>query len=66
MLFIHTEEFTIGKPIYFSFFNEFTPKKKSSGVDNWYLDEFIEEFICGRCYIYLEQTIYHLYRPIIC
>jgi hypothetical protein len=24
------------------------PKKISSGVDNWYLDEFFEEFICGR------------------
>jgi hypothetical protein len=23
-------------------------KKKSSGVDNWYLDDFFEEFICGR------------------
>jgi hypothetical protein len=23
-------------------------KKKKSGVDNWYLDEFFEEFICGR------------------
>jgi hypothetical protein len=26
----------------------YTPKKKSSGVDNWYLDEFFEEFIYGR------------------
>jgi hypothetical protein len=42
------------------------PKKISSGVDNWYLDEFFEEFICGRWYIYLEQTIYHLCRPISC
>jgi hypothetical protein len=25
-----------------------TPTKKTSGVDNWYLDEFFEEFICGR------------------
>jgi hypothetical protein len=25
-----------------------TPKKISSEVDNWYLDEFFEEFICGR------------------
>jgi hypothetical protein len=25
-----------------------TLKKNSSGVDNWYLDEFFEEFICGR------------------
>jgi hypothetical protein len=26
-----------------------TPKKNiSSGVDNWYLDEFFEKFICGR------------------
>jgi hypothetical protein len=24
------------------------PKKISSGVDNWYLDEFFEEYICGR------------------
>jgi hypothetical protein len=42
------------------------PKKISSGVDNWYLDEFFEKFICGRWNIYLEQTIYHLYRPICC
>jgi hypothetical protein len=42
------------------------PKKKSSGVDNWYLDEIFEEFICSRWYIYLEQTIYHLYRSISC
>jgi hypothetical protein len=42
------------------------PKKISSGVDNWYLDEFFEEFICGRWYIYLEQAIYHLCRPISC
>jgi hypothetical protein len=41
-------------------------KKKSSGVDNWYLVEFFEEFICGRWYIYLEQTIFHLYQPIRC
>jgi hypothetical protein len=26
---------------------------------------FLERFICGRWYIYLEQTIYHLCRPII-
>jgi hypothetical protein len=45
---------------------ESTPKKKSSVVDNWYLDDFFEEFICGRWYIYLEQTIYHLCRPICC
>jgi hypothetical protein len=31
-----------------------------------YLAEFFEEFICGRWYIYLEQTIYHLCRPISC
>jgi hypothetical protein len=42
------------------------PKKISSRVDNWYIDEFFEEFICGRWYIYPEQTIYHLCRPIIC
>jgi hypothetical protein len=24
-----------------------THQKKSSGVDNWYLDEFFEERICG-------------------
>jgi hypothetical protein len=41
-------------------------KEKSSGVDYWYLDEFLEEFICSRWYIYLEQTIYHLCRPISC
>jgi hypothetical protein len=23
-------------------------KSISSGVDNWYLNEFFEEFICGR------------------
>jgi hypothetical protein len=40
--------------------------QKSSRVDNWYLDEFFEEFICGRWYIYLEQTIYHLCWPISC
>jgi hypothetical protein len=34
-------------------------KKKYCWVDNWYLDEFFEEF-------YLEQTIYHQCRPIIC
>jgi hypothetical protein len=33
--------------------------------DNWDLDEFFEIFICGRWYIYLEQTIYHLFRLII-
>jgi hypothetical protein len=43
-----------------------TPKKISSGVDNWYLDEFFEEFICGRWNIYLEQTMYHQCRPISC
>jgi hypothetical protein len=42
------------------------PKKKSSGVDNWHLDEFFGKFICGRWYIYLEQTIYHLCRLISC
>jgi hypothetical protein len=42
------------------------PKKKSSGVDNWYLVDFFEELICGRWYIYIEQTIYHLCRPISC
>jgi hypothetical protein len=47
--------------------NQFcTQKNISSGVDNWYLDEFFEEFICGRWYTYLEQTIYHLCRPISC
>jgi hypothetical protein len=49
--------------------NVIQPKKKPSevsGVDNWYLDDFFEEFICGRWYIYLEQTIYHLCRPISC
>jgi hypothetical protein len=30
------------------------------------LVEFFEEFICGRWYIYLEQTMYHLCRPISC
>jgi hypothetical protein len=30
-------------------------QKKMSGVENWYLDEFFEEFICGR--IYLEQIV---------
>jgi hypothetical protein len=44
----------------------YTQKKISSGVDNWYLDEFFEEFIYGRWYVYLEQTIYHLCRPISC
>jgi hypothetical protein len=29
-------------------------------------NKFFEEFICGRWYIYLEQTIYHLCRPISC
>jgi hypothetical protein len=28
--------------------NQTAPKTISSGVDNWYLDEFFEEFICGR------------------
>jgi hypothetical protein len=37
-----------------------------SGVDFWYLDDFLEVFICGRWYIYLEQTIYHLCPPISC
>jgi hypothetical protein len=37
----------------------------SSLADNWDLDEFFERFICGRWYIHLEQTIYHLCRPII-
>jgi hypothetical protein len=37
-----------------------------SGVDNFHLDDFFEEFSCGRWYIYLEQTIYHLCRPISC
>jgi hypothetical protein len=46
--------------------NTHTPKKISSGVVNWYLDEFFEEFIYGRWYIYLEQTIYHLCQPISC
>jgi hypothetical protein len=41
-------------------------KKKSSGVDNWSLDEFFEEFICGRWFIYLEQTKYHLCWSITC
>jgi hypothetical protein len=40
--------------------------KKSSGVGNWCLDEFFEEFICGRWYIYLEQTTYYSCRPISC
>jgi hypothetical protein len=40
--------------------------KKKSGVDNWYLDNFFEEFIFGSWYIYLEQTIYHLCRLINC
>jgi hypothetical protein len=34
-------------------------------ADNWDLDEFFERFICGRWYIHLEQTIYHLFRSII-
>jgi hypothetical protein len=34
-------------------------------ADNWDLDEFFESLICGRWYIHLEQTIYHLFRPII-
>jgi hypothetical protein len=34
-------------------------------ADNWDLDEFFEKFICGRWYIHLQQTIYHLCRPII-
>jgi hypothetical protein len=42
------------------------PKKISSEVDNWYLDDSFEAFICGRWYIYLEQTIYYLCRPISC
>jgi hypothetical protein len=42
------------------------PKKISSGVDNLCLDDFFEEFICGRWHIYLKQTIYHLCRPISC
>jgi hypothetical protein len=41
-------------------------QKKTSGVDNWYLDEFSEEFIYRRCYIYLKQMIYHLCSPICC
>jgi hypothetical protein len=41
-------------------------QKKSSVVDNWYLDVFFEKFICGRWFIYQEQTIYHLCRPISC
>jgi hypothetical protein len=40
--------------------------KTWSGVDNWHLNEFFEEFICGCWYIYLGQTIYHLCRPISC
>jgi hypothetical protein len=32
----------------FSYSRKAHPKKISSGVDNWYLDEFFEEFICGR------------------
>jgi hypothetical protein len=35
-------------------------------VTHCYLDEFFEEFIYGRWYSYLEQTIYHLCRPISC
>jgi hypothetical protein len=41
-------------------------QKKIVRVDNWYLGEFFEEFICDRWYIYLEQTIYHLYQPFSC
>jgi hypothetical protein len=37
----------------------------SSFADNWDLDEFFVIFICGRWYIHLEQTTYHLCRPII-
>jgi hypothetical protein len=37
----------------------------SSLEDNWDLDGFFERFICGRWYIHLEQTIYHLFRPMI-
>jgi hypothetical protein len=44
----------------------YNTQNKSSGVDNWYRDELFEEFIFGRWYIYLEQTIYHLFRPISC
>jgi hypothetical protein len=36
----------------------------SSLANNWDLDTFIKRFICGRWYIHLEQTIYHLCRPI--
>jgi hypothetical protein len=57
--FFHKFSWVFGKPEC-----TYTKKKKPSGVDNWYLDEFFEEFICGRWYIYLEQTIYHLCRPI--
>jgi hypothetical protein len=28
--------------------NRLQPKKILSAVDNWYLDEFFKEFICGR------------------
>jgi hypothetical protein len=28
--------------------NKTAPKKISSGVDYWYLDNFFEKFICGR------------------
>jgi hypothetical protein len=35
--------------ISFSFpYVKLASKKLSSGVDNWYLDEFLEEFICDR------------------
>jgi hypothetical protein len=37
----------------------------SSLADNGDLDTFFDRFICGRCDIHLEQTIYHVYRPII-
>jgi hypothetical protein len=37
----------------------------SSLADNWDLDEFFERFICGRWNIHLEQTIHHLFQPII-
>jgi hypothetical protein len=48
-LFEYSEQFQaqiLSNQIFLGVYN--TPKKISSGVDNWYPDEFFEEFICGR------------------
>jgi hypothetical protein len=63
----HSKNESIKSTVFFKWKSSyFTKEKKSSGVDDWYLDEFFEEFICGRWYIYLEKTIYHLCQPTSC